>query len=263
MASYWNEKHQILCEKWINADTKEEFRIYDKLRGVMLEMFYNISRRYFSLTTVQQQDIQEEVIQHVMLVLKSHYKPELQKAYTFAGTCMRNYIHDIFVRKYITHYKTTYDFYDDLPQDSKPIDYGEHLDVDVDLAVEYFNELKKKVKKDYYKDKTNQRELDNIKYNRLIQVLDCCIDYVKKFESLHIYGMAEYCFHQMKDVHEQTLGHYFYYLFGFHIRVFIDKDSYKKTEGLDYMFDDFTPLEYTNISNKRNRIKKYLKEISK
>ena len=243
MAIYWNKNHQRWCEMFVTADTRQEFYLYEKLHGGLVEMFGNICRRYFSISFARQDDLQEDCIQHVMLQIKTHYKPERQKAYTFAGTCIRNWLHDKIVRKYVTHYESTVLPIGEYDEINQPIQYGENIEIDIEAVRNRFKEIRKTIPLRYAE----------IKTNNLYTVLDACMEFIEKYESLNTYAMAEYVI-EKTGIQTMKVSYYFYDLFGFHVKANRTDRYYRSDKnGHDFWNDDWCPKDNAYTGRQRRR----------
>lgn len=238
---YWKDKHQVLVEKWLTADTREEFRIYSDLSPALNMLVDQITQRYFNIPMTKKADLKLQCITHVLISIKSKYDPTKQKAYTYLGTAIRNWYTDHTVRRHgndrldITNSDEIeiYDqeeLYDDMPA----LNLEALLDRLKDFRIKVVQSMTPVVDK-YGKPRLFSKE------KRMIEVLDVMIEYATRFESFESHAVVEYVSNRT-GFNYVTVGYYINILFGVNISLrpdeYLSSDENKKFSMVD---DNYCP----------------------
>ena len=256
---YWKPKHQHACLQWLSADTRQQYRIYNILHPALVEMAHVILKRYFSISFAKEKIYEAEAINEVFIRLEN-YDCTKGKAYTFCGMIIKQWYYDKEVTQYNTHF-ITLDFIDDYqPIEDYQSMYDKHEEIDCLAVLKRLSEIRLKLltemkeAKEYWYVRNRKPKVE-----KLISIVDCCEEYVIRFENFDFSGVIDYCRNKL-NIPSGSFSIYLNDLFG--VYGIINDYEYKKEKNKHYSIvqDDFTPdtVKITEWQRKhRGREKKH------
>lgn len=271
--NYWNEKQEDLVLAWTTATTQSEYtRIHNALRPALNFMSELILNRYFSCPFARQNEIKADAVQHCFLLMNKYHPSKVKNtngAYSFCSMVIKHYYMDELVnsKDLVKVIYNKLDYYDELPPESKPIDYGENVELPREMILSHFNELLKKEryllvqeKKKYLRSKRVPRTR---KMENNIAILKLAIEFVEKFNSFDAAALADYIYlnqNEKLNLKKTTIVYYFRKHFKVDVVVNANSkdDKNKVNSKYNYLQDDFVPIDFKKkwrVRNARIRLK--------
>ncbi len=263
---YWGEKQELLCRQWTTATTQSELtRIHNALLPQVNYMCETIIQRYFAVPTSQRMtELKKDAVQHLFLTLDK-YQPDRSKSgsYAFCGMVIKRFVYDAWVlkRDHVRNTDNVTESIDDYHDHHTPIDYGENSEIDIEAVLSHFKGMIKKVEDDMEVAKIiaakNRNKPKLTGYKNKIKVLEKCMEYIERFESINLSCMADYVYLSLEDsMNKTSVIYWFKRLFNFTTKLKLElSDEGKADERYNYMDDDYTPDE--SIWHKRQMKKKF------
>lgn len=253
---YWFSKHQVACEQWLSANTQQQYRLYNILHPPIRIMTEIIANRYFSINFSNQKLVYEEVINHFFLNLIT-YNPKRQKAFTFASILIKNAIYDREAvkdkpRDIQLSYIDNYDNYDDCQSI-----YSDNKEIDIMALLKRFAEIRIRIRNDMAsRSPSGFTVMTSTRGATLLRVVDCCEEYLLKFQNFNSSCVADYCINNL-NINRSTLSIYLGHLFNYHILVNDYRDYQSLKKKISLVQDDYYPNEsHQNRWQNRLRMKK-------
>ena len=272
---YWNQKHEALVLQWTTATTEIEYtRIHNALRPALNFMAELILNRYFTCPFARQNEMKADAVQHCFLLMKKYHPSKVKNkngAYSFCSMVIKHYYMDNLVtindRKNVVYNKL--DYFDELPPEAQPIDYGETKELPTQRILSHFKDILAKTKYELVQEIKVYRRSKRVprveRFKTRIELITRMIEFIEKYNSLDAASMADYVFiHQNRKLKKTSVGNYMRKICNVNVVVNLaakDRDSVKDKK-YDYIQDDYVPADLQDKWKRRSK-RKTDKEVMK
>jgi len=262
--NYWDFNQEDLVYQWAQANTAQQFGIYDKLQKHVNYMAGAILGRYFMYTN-DNNDIKRDAINHLFCVMH-RFDPERGKtAYSYCQTILKNYYHDVAKNKKGKVFAVTLEYYDDLeaPQfnysyEYIPFDEETHCFEPVFVRLEQARYKLLCYLHDHKRLPHSQRQTIQREINLLNTTTEFFYNY-KDSQGIDKKAVTDYVQIQ-SGLHENTVAQFTKKHLGFQSYLCRKYESkIQKKYGFTYLEDDFTPdttvveIERYRKNNRNNK----------
>ena len=259
--NYWDFNQEELVYQWTQANTVQQFHIYDELYKYVNYMARTILGRYF-MYSPDNRDIKEDAINHLFCRMHK-FDPERGKtAYSFCQTVIKNYYHDVARNKKGKIFAVILEYYDDLeaPQFNYSYEYLPFAEEthDFDPVFKRLEQARYKLLcylKDHKKLPNQQRGVIQREVDFLDNTTEFLYNYKdsqgldKKAISENAINKSGLCENKIAMYTKKHLGFQSYLNAHYESKI-------QKKYGYDFMDDDFTP-DATVIDRERVRKNNY------
>ncbi len=264
--NYWGKTQENAVLAWVSATTEFEYtKAYNVLLPPLKIMSEVILNTYFFCPFNKIVEIQKDGIQLVFLKLKE-FQPDrgASGGYSFCSMILKHYYLEnlILDKNKMKHVNNMFDLVDQYPEEKKPIDYGENLQIDYKAVLSRFKQLIINTEKEIATTekiaiRRTYKPTQKSAIARLV-VLKLCYEFVERYESLDPTEMTEYVKNNksMNISHAMIVRH-LKKLFGINLAISkIERETLNTDDKYNYFQDDVTPRERKYIKrNRKKRIK--------
>lgn len=283
---YWKDREEQLCQDWIDADRRNESKIYEDLKPKLNQMSYNILQRYYSVSGSKQKEYVELAVEDCLLELRRSFSHDKKtKFFSYCQTVIKRYFYDTIVLKgnKNNNLNESYLKFEDFEKDNDDFDITsiipnsdmEYIDYKKPI-LKRLNELKSKMNTEYalIEKPTYPQQKKRIAMNKYI---DGCMKYIERFDidKIDYVSMNEYVQFNY-NLSDWTMNRSSTYFFNIKCipSQFENKEMWnlkkrgisedmKFKEEYDYINDDHCPdTDYHVISKRRKIIKENYKKKS-
>lgn len=218
--NYWTEKHEQLTTDYVHSLSKDErSRIYSRLRPAIRKIGDIILKRYFlskqshHLNSTEIKDLVSEFEINLIELGLPTYDPEKgAKAFSFIGTCARNFFSTYFSTKVRTGGRTTplYDENGELIYDPiQPVVEKTDLTEIYDAGIERICQIIEQVEKEIAEIKLNYKEAKLVKEKKELYILNLIHKYLTENKRYSTYSLTYYLLKQT-DYSSKSIYYYLY-----------------------------------------------------
>lgn len=255
---YWGVDEEELVYQWLSANTLQQFQIYSRLYKSVRYMAGSILGRYF-IPTQEHDDVRQDAINHLFVNLH-HFNPDKGfTAYSYCQTIIKNYYHEV-CRNKSKIFAVKLEYYDDL--EAPEFEYSYYYEPFQEDNFD-FNPIFKRLEQarftllsyasQHKKMPKRVRNMVNNETKFLSETTEYLYQY-KDSQGVDAKSMQEYVLNKM-NLSEGTIQKYMKKHLGISVWLCNDWESkVDKKYDLDYMDDDYCPIETSQQRQERRKL---------